>query len=209
MLRTSQAQFYIGFINSRWFITTYLNDIKNRPLYFASKFNTNLKTSLLESNNFLEFLDVIDDVSSISISIPYVFFNKQRLYANVHRLVKQVNQISCKTCDESFIDLLKEYINKKNSEALTLEQSDNMENQDELEVDQENTHQNQIGNPIIRHPKRRLPGTARFKGPLENSSHSNEIIGGRTQNKCGLYYNVRYNRATCPSNPNKKKRRQN
>ncbi|CAB4438300.1 unnamed protein product [Rhizophagus irregularis] len=142
MLRTSQAQFHIGFINSRWFITTHLNDIKNRPLYSASKFNTNLETSLLESNNSLEFLDVIDDVSSTSISTPYVSFNKQRLYyANVYGLVKQANQIACKTCDESFIDLLKEYINKKNSEALTLEQSDNMENQDELEVDQENTNQ--------------------------------------------------------------------
>ncbi|CAB4422737.1 unnamed protein product [Rhizophagus irregularis] len=168
------------------------------------------ETSLLESNNSLEFLDVINDVSSTSISTPYVSFNKQRLYyANVYGLVKQANQIACKTCDESFIDLLKEYINKKNSEALTLEQSDNMENQDELEVDQENTNQNQIGNPIIRRPKGRLPGTARFKGPLENSSHSNEIIGGRTQNKCGLCYNVGHNRATCPSNPNRKKRRQN
>ncbi|CAB4415003.1 unnamed protein product [Rhizophagus irregularis] len=168
------------------------------------------ETPLLESNNSLEFLDVIDDVSSTSISTPYVSFNKQRLYyANVHGLVKQANQIACKTCDESFIDLLKEYINKKNSEALTLEQSDNMENQDELEVDQENLHQNQIGNPIIRRPKGRPPGTARFKGPLENSSHSNEIIGGRNQNKCGLCYNVGHNRATCPSNPNRKKRRQN
>ncbi|RGB32638.1 hypothetical protein C1646_743789 [Rhizophagus diaphanus] len=42
-----------------------------------------------------------------------------------------------------------QYINKKNSEALTLERSDNMENQDELEVDQENMHQNQIGNPKL------------------------------------------------------------
>ncbi|CAB4436243.1 unnamed protein product [Rhizophagus irregularis] len=168
------------------FITTHLNDIKNRPLYSTSKFNTNLETLLLEFNNSLEFLDVIDDVS-----------------------IKQANQITCKTCDESFIDLLKEYINKKNSEALTLEQSDNMENQDELEVDQKNTHQNQIGNPIIRRPKGRPPGTAKFKGPLENSSHSNEIIGGRIQNKCGLCYNVGHNRATYPSNPNRKKRRQN
>ncbi|RGB29221.1 hypothetical protein C1646_745455 [Rhizophagus diaphanus] len=135
MLRTSQAQFHIGFINSHWFITTHLNDIKDRPLYSASKFNTNLETSLLESNNSLEFLGVIDDVSSTLISTSYVSFNKQRLYyANVYGLVKQANQIACKTCDESFVDLLKEYINKKNSEALTLERSDNMENQDELEV---------------------------------------------------------------------------
>jgi len=78
----------------------------------------------------------------------------------------------------------------------------------ELEVDQENIGQNQIGNPIIRRPKGRPPGTARFKGPLENSSHSNEVVGGRNQNKCGLCYNIGHNRATCPSNPNRKKRRQ-
>jgi hypothetical protein len=47
MLRTSQAQFHIGFINLRWFITTHL-DIKSRPLYSASKFNANLETPLLE-----------------------------------------------------------------------------------------------------------------------------------------------------------------
>ncbi|RIA89084.1 hypothetical protein C1645_738894 [Glomus cerebriforme] len=48
----------------------------------------------------------------------------------------------------------------------------------------------------------------RFKGPLENSSHSNEVAGERNQNKCGLCNNVGHNRATCPSNPNRKKRRQ-
>lgn len=210
MLRTSQAQFHIGFINSRWFITTHLN-IKNRPFFPASKFNANLETSLLiESNNSLGFLDVIDDVSSTSINTLYVSFNQQRLYyANVHGLVKQANQIACKTCDESFINLLKEYINKKNNEALTLERPENMESQshlDELEVDQENIGQNQIRNPIIRRPKGRPPGTARFKGPLENSSHSN--IGGQNQNKCGLCNNIGHNRATCSLNPNKKKRRQ-
>jgi hypothetical protein len=156
----------------------------------------------------LEFLDIIDD-SKHSTNTPYVSFNQQRLYyANVHGLVKQANQIACKTCDESFIDLLKEYINKKNNEALILEQFENTTRLDELEVDQENINQNQIGNPIIRRPKGRPPGTARFKGPLENSSSSNEIIGGRNQNKCELYYNVGYNHATCPSNPNRKKRKQ-
>jgi hypothetical protein len=79
---------------------------------------------------------------------------------------------------------------------------------DELEVDQENINQIQIGNPIIRRPKRRPPDTARFKGPLENSSNSNEIIGGRNQNKCGLCYNVEHNCATCSSNPNRNKRKQ-
>jgi hypothetical protein len=72
----------------------------------------------------LEFLDIIDD-SKHSTNTPYVSFNQQRLYyANVHGLVKQANQIACKTCDESFIDLLKEYINKKNNEALILERSE-------------------------------------------------------------------------------------
>ncbi len=90
-------------------------------------------------------------------------------------------------------------------------QPENVDDQlrlNELGVDQENIDQNQIGNPIIRRPKGRPPGTARFKGPLENSSHSNEVVGGRNQNKCGLCYNIGHNRATCPSNPNRKKRRQ-
>jgi hypothetical protein len=120
MLQTPQAQFHIGFINLRWFITNYL-DIKSRPFYSASKFNVNLEIPLLEPITPLEFLDKIDD-SNHSTNTPYVSFNQQRLYyANVHGLVKQANQIACKTCDESFIDLLKEYINKKNNEALIVE----------------------------------------------------------------------------------------
>ncbi|CAB4415520.1 unnamed protein product [Rhizophagus irregularis] len=82
MLRTSQAQFHIGFINSRWFITTHLNDIKNRPFYSASKFNTNLETPLLESNNSLEFLDVIDDVSSTSSGDVFYVDLVQKFYIN-------------------------------------------------------------------------------------------------------------------------------
>ena len=70
---------------------------------------------------------------------------------------------------------------------------------------QENS--NQIGNPLIRRPKGRPPGTARFKGPLEVSTKSN-AAGSRTQNKCGLCNNVGHNHATCPSNPSRKKRRE-
>ena len=77
-----------------------------------------------------------------------------------------------------------------------------------LKVGQENV--DGIGNPIIRRPKGRPPGTTRFKGPLETSSRHNESTGGRNhQNKCGLCNNVGHNRATCPSNPNKKNRKTN
>ncbi|PKC02392.1 hypothetical protein RhiirA5_425299 [Rhizophagus irregularis] len=36
-----------------------------------------------------------------------------------------------------------------------------------------------VGNPIIRHPKGRPPGTARFKGPLQTSTQSNEAPTSR------------------------------
>ncbi|PKC06692.1 hypothetical protein RhiirA5_419203 [Rhizophagus irregularis] len=41
-----------------------------------------------------------------------------------------------------------------------------------LKIDQENV--SQIENPIIRHPKGKSPGTARFKGPLEASNEVNK-----------------------------------
>ena len=68
-------------------------------------------------------------------------------------------------------------------------------------VDQENV--GQIGNPIIRRPKGRPPGTARFKGPLQTSTQLNEVSTGQ---KCGLCSNNGHNHTTCPMNPNRKKR---
>jgi hypothetical protein len=133
-----------------------------------------------------------DPTSSIS---PYVSLDKQRLYyMNVQGLIKKANQVACKTCDEDFITLLTEYINNKNHEA-----SDATFN-----LDQENI--GKIGNPIVRCPKGRPPGTKRFKRPLEDSSNSNEIAGRNHQNKCGLCNNIGHNRTTCSSNPNRKKR---
>jgi hypothetical protein len=120
-------------------------------------------------------------------------------YSNAQGLIKQANQIACKTCDESFISLLEEYIANKTHEAMELEQTENVDTLPEF--DQEN-----IRNPVIRRPKGRPPGNARFKGPLEDSSSSNKITHGRTQNKCGLCNNIGHNRATCLSNPNRKKR---
>ncbi|PKC00155.1 hypothetical protein RhiirA5_505346 [Rhizophagus irregularis] len=69
-----------------------------------------------------------------------------------NKLIKQANQIACKSCDESFIELLQTYIADKNHEAFELEQS--------------------------RHPKGRPTENARFKGPLEISTKSN-IVGSK------------------------------
>lgn len=144
----------------------------------------------LESDNIDFYKSTNDDYSS-SIHNPYVSIDKQRLCQ-----VKQAHQIACKTCDEDFITLLKEYVNNKNHEAL------------ELRDDQENI--GQIGNPIVRRPKGSPLGTTRLKGPLENSSRFNESAGGQNhQNKCGMCNNVGHNRSTCPLNPNRKKRKTN
>jgi hypothetical protein len=196
MLRTSQAQFHIGFLNSRWFIPTHLN-IKDQLFYPASKFNADSINSPLKNNN-LDFLNLTDDSISNSNN-AYVSLSKQRLYySNAQGLVKQANQIACKTCDESFISLLQQYIANKTHEALELEQYENINTLPEF--DQEN-----VRNPVIRRPKGRPPGNARFKGPLESSFNSNKI---QTQNKCSLCNNIGHNRATCPLNPHRKKRRQ-
>ncbi|PKC59940.1 hypothetical protein RhiirA1_468732 [Rhizophagus irregularis] len=68
-----------------------------------------------------------------------------------------------------------------------------------LEIDQENV--GQIGNPIIRRPKGRPPGTARFKRPLEASNEGNK------SRKCGLCNESGHNRTTCPVNTNRRKER--
>ncbi|CAB5381668.1 unnamed protein product [Rhizophagus irregularis] len=72
------------------------------------------------------------------------------------------------------------------------------------EINQEN-----IRNPVIRHPKGRPPENSGFKGPLEDSSSSNKITYKQTQNKCSLCNNIGHNCATCLSNPNQKKRKNN
>ncbi|GBB84346.1 hypothetical protein RclHR1_10970007 [Rhizophagus clarus] len=154
----------------------------------------------------------MDEISNPNNN-PYVSLKKQYLYyVNVRGLTNQAKQIACRGCDESFIVLLEDYISKKNKEALNLQSgsSRNISNIDadedqqitgEQEVDQENV--NPIRNPIIRRPKGRPPRTARFKGPLQTSTRSNEAS---TSRKCGLYNKNGHNCATCPMNPNRKKR---
>jgi hypothetical protein len=103
MLRTSQAQFHIGFLNLRWFIPSHPN-IKDRLFHPASKFDDN-STNLPLENNF-DFLNLTDD-DSISNNNMYVSLSKQRLYySNAQGLAKQASQIACKTCNELFITLL-------------------------------------------------------------------------------------------------------
>ncbi|CAI2170844.1 7398_t:CDS:1 [Funneliformis geosporum] len=199
MLRTPQAQFHIRFLNLRWIIPAQL-DFKNRPFYSVSKFE---EISHSEFNSSFDVFDSMDADSISHINTSYVSIHKQHLYyVNIQGLMKQANQIACKSCDELFISLLETYIANKNKEALEFEQlNQNVDQTDSSEIDQENV--NKIGNPLIRRPKGRPAGTARFKGPLETSN-----AGNRTQNKCGLCNNVGHNRATCPSNPGRKKRRQ-
>ena len=96
--------------------------------------------------------------------------------------------------------MLEGYINKKNREALNLEQFEPSQDADvqnnyqvaNLKIDQENI--DPIGNPIIRRPKGRPPGATRFKGPLETLTHTNEVTKSR---KCGLCNESRHNCATC------------
>ncbi|CAB5361921.1 unnamed protein product [Rhizophagus irregularis] len=180
-----------------------------KMFYPASKFDGDLVIPFLET-------DFITDNNSSSISNnneqQYVSISKQHLYySNVQGLIKQANQIACKSCDKSFIELLQTYIADKNHEAFELEQSRrdiNSQSQTRihlnLTVDQEND--NQIKNPLIRRPKERPAGTARFKRPLEASTKSN-IVGSKTQNKCSLCNNVGHNHATYLSNPDRKKRK--
>lgn len=205
MLRTSEAQFHIGFLNPRWLNLTNL-DLKSRPFHLASKFTMDPNIPHLEPDN-VDFFNSANNGSVSNNYNPYVSLDKQQLYyRNKQGLVKQAHQIACKTCDEDFTTLLQKYINNKNHEALELE-SKWVITPNLLKDGQENI--DQIGNPIIRRPKGRPPGTARFKGPLETSSRHNESTGGRNQNKCGLCNNIGHNRATCPSNPNRRKRKAN
>jgi hypothetical protein len=100
--------------------------------------------------------------------------------------------------------LLQEYIDKKNREALNLEQPRPIQDADNdqvtnLEIGQENI--SPIGNPIIRRSKGRPPGTGRIKGPLETSNEANK------SRKCGLCNEIGHNRTTCPMNINRKKRK--
>ena len=205
MLRTPEARFHVGLLNQRWFTTNH-PELKNRLFYPASKFKVDLEIPFLEFN-------VSDSFNSTNDSLelndhPYVSLSEQRLYyVSVHGLAKKASQIACKSCDESFVTLLEKYINKKNREALDLEQSGSsqiVERNDhqiinDLEIDQENV--GRIGNPIIRRPKGRPPGTARFKGPLETSNEVNKI------RKCGLCNESGHNRTTCPMNTNRRKRK--
>ncbi|CAB4402784.1 unnamed protein product [Rhizophagus irregularis] len=210
MLRTSQAQFHIGFLNPRWFVET-SPDLRSRPFCPASKFKMDLVVPYLESNNPPNFLHSINE-NILNRNNPYVTLSKQKLYyMNIKGLSKQASCVACKTCDESFVTLLEDYITKKNHEALELAQLGSLNNRSQdlinLEPDQENAEQ--LGNPIIRRPKGRPPGVARYKNPLEESSKPNEGTCRRKnqQNKCSLCNNVGHNRTTCPSNPNGKKRK--
>ncbi|GBC41767.2 hypothetical protein GLOIN_2v1776025 [Rhizophagus irregularis DAOM 181602=DAOM 197198] len=133
MLRTSDAQFHIGFLNQCWFISNQL-DFRKQPFYPATKFK--------------------NEVSKLNIN-QYASLKKQHLYnVNVRELTNQAKQIACKSCDKFFITLLEEYIDKKNWKAINLQHIDVYSSQHQIineEVDQENDRI--IGNPIIRHPK--------------------------------------------------------
>ncbi|GBC38883.2 protein FAR1-RELATED SEQUENCE 5-like [Rhizophagus irregularis DAOM 181602=DAOM 197198] len=157
-------------------VTCDISNLKNQLFYPALKFD-GLETDFLTDNNS----------SSIPINSnkqQYVSISKQHLYySNIQKLIKQANQIACKSCDESFIELLQTYIADKNHKAFELEQSRwDINNQSQtrihlnLTVDQEND--NQIKNLLIRHPKGRPAENARFKGPLETSTKSN-IVGSK------------------------------
>ena len=204
MLRTSQARFHIGLLNKRWFTSNHSQlDLRDRSFYPTTKFKNDLNTSFLDLDTIPEFFNFGDNNSNLNGN-QYVSLTKQRqFYTNVQGLAKKANQIACKDCDESFITLLEEYINKKNSEALNLIPSGPSQNEHQLagdlEIDQENI--GPIGNPIIRRPKGRPLGTTRFKGPLEHSSEINKV------RKCSLCNESGHNRTTCPMNTNRKKRK--
>ncbi|EXX78798.1 hypothetical protein RirG_011770 [Rhizophagus irregularis DAOM 197198w] len=146
MLRTSDAQFHIGFLNQCWFISNQL-DFRKQPFYPATKFKT-------LSNTISDFSNSTDEVSKLNIN-QYASLKKQHLYnVNVRELTNQAKQIACKSCDKFFITLLEEYIDKKNWKAINLQHIDVYSSQHQIineEVDQENDRI--IGNPIIRHPK--------------------------------------------------------
>ena len=204
MLRTSQAKFHIGLLNQRWLVSNQLN-LKSQPFYSATKFKNDLETPFLDVDT--DFLNSASNDSNLSGN-QYVSLSKQRqYYAHVWGLAKQANKIACKNCDESFIALLEKYISNKNREALSLEQLEPSQDADkqnnyQVEIDQENV--DPIGNPIVRRPKGRPPGTTRFRGPLETLAHPNEITKSR---KCGLCNESGHNRATCSMNFNRKKRK--
>ncbi|GBC02168.1 hypothetical protein RclHR1_00450003 [Rhizophagus clarus] len=180
MLQTPDAQFHIRFLNQHWLISNQSNSLKNRSFYPAMKLKNESDVQFLDHNTISDFSNSIDKNFN---------FNAK--------------QIACKSCDESFIILFEEYINKKNREALNLQLKENQHQViiDEQEVDQENIIP--IGNPIIRHPKGKPPGTTRFKGPLQTSTQPNEALTGQ---KYGLCSKNGHNRATYLMNQNQKKR---
>jgi len=164
----------------------------------------NVQFSDLNVNIIPDFFSSADKRSEPNGN-QYAPLKEQHLYyVNVRGLTNQAKQIACKSCDESFITLLEEYINRKNQEAVILQESScniNVYEDQHIDgqevVDKENV--TPIGNPIIRRPKRRPPGIARFKGPLQTSTQSNETS---TSRKCGLCSKNGHNCATCPMNPN-------
>ncbi|RGB36966.1 hypothetical protein C1646_666530 [Rhizophagus diaphanus] len=142
----------------------------------------------LESNNSPDFLHSINK-NILNRNNPYVTLNKQKLYyMNIKDLSKQASCVAWKTCDESFVTLLEDYITKKNHEALKLAQLGSLNNQSQdlinLEPDQKNAEQ--LGNPIIRWPKRRLLEVARYKNPLEELSKLNEDTCKKKINKINV-----------------------
>ncbi|GBC12276.1 protein FAR1-RELATED SEQUENCE 11-like isoform X1 [Rhizophagus irregularis DAOM 181602=DAOM 197198] len=111
------SQFHIGFLNPRWFVET-SPDLRSRPFCPASKFKMDLVIPYLESNNPPNFLHSINE-NILNRNNPYVTLSKQKLYyMNIKGLSKQASCVACKTCDESFVTLLEDYITKKNHEAL-------------------------------------------------------------------------------------------
>ncbi|PKK58950.1 hypothetical protein RhiirC2_795538 [Rhizophagus irregularis] len=99
-------------------------NIKNQLFIPASKFKDDLTeiNPYLENNN-LDFFNLTDN-KSVSNRNVYILLSKQCLcYSNGQALIKQTNQITCKTCDELFIFLFEEYIANNTCEAMELEQT--------------------------------------------------------------------------------------
>ncbi|PKK69900.1 hypothetical protein RhiirC2_780412 [Rhizophagus irregularis] len=132
---------YKWHVNLSWPIKNNLNDM----IFITTLFNEHFGHNLDTSASYFEASKA---------------FTKPMLNDIEWTYPRKLVRFACKSCDESFIALLEEYINKKNREALNLEQSrssqivewDDHQITNGLEIDQENV--GQIGNPIIRRPKR-------------------------------------------------------
>ncbi|CAG8718627.1 3386_t:CDS:2 [Funneliformis caledonium] len=121
----------------------------NHLFYSASKFEMNIAILLDNPFNFFNSTN-INPINNI-----YTTISKQKLYyMNIQGLSKQACQIAYKTNDESFVTLLEKYITKKNCEALEFTQVELLDNQNISNIESDQKNANQLGNSIIRRPKK-------------------------------------------------------